>query len=98
MASAIRGDRHLESLALVMANGFTNGAGVVLVEALTINKTLVRILFMDDSFFDSDHVDNKASLGTQIYKASIWTFLRSTILLVMKGVSRISNRCVLSSD
>jgi hypothetical protein len=43
IASAIREDRTLEDLTLRMGNAFTDEAGVVLAEALTVNKTLLRI-------------------------------------------------------
>ena len=61
VASAIREDRHLESLELGMQDGFTDEAGVVLAEALTTNKTLRR-LFLHDSVFGGDHVNTKAYL------------------------------------
>jgi hypothetical protein len=68
VASAIREDRHLESLVLQMEDGFTDEAGVALAEALPTNKTL-RILHLDDSLFASARVHTKASLGAQAYEA-----------------------------
>jgi hypothetical protein len=68
VANAIRRDRHLESIALVMENGFTDEAGVALAEALTINKTL-RIILLDEMLFISTFVLSKASLGAQAYEA-----------------------------
>jgi hypothetical protein len=68
VASAIREDRHLESLELGMEDGFTDEAGVALAEALTINKTL-RVLSLDDDFFTVDPDHSKASLGAQAYEA-----------------------------
>jgi hypothetical protein len=68
VASAIRKDHHLESLELRMENGFTDEAGVTLAEALKINKTL-RMLILDDGWWDGDPVHSKPSLGAQAYEA-----------------------------
>jgi hypothetical protein len=68
VASAIREDRHLESLELRMEDGFTDEAGVALAEALAINKTL-RNLRLDDSVYASDYGRTTASLGAQAYEA-----------------------------
>jgi hypothetical protein len=68
IASAIREDRHLETLVLQIEDGFTDEVGVALAEALTINKTL-RILLLDDSLFDGEHLNTKASLGALAYEA-----------------------------
>jgi hypothetical protein len=58
VASAIRWGRHLGSLELQIEDGFTDEAGVALVEVLTINKTLHRLL-LDDSLFTSGYVHTK---------------------------------------
>jgi hypothetical protein len=69
VASAIREDRHLESLTLQIEDGFTDEAGVALAVALTINKTL-RMLVLDDNLFSiRDSVLTKDSLGAQAYEA-----------------------------
>jgi hypothetical protein len=70
VASAIWEDRHLESLMLKMDDGFTDGAGVALVETLTVNKTL-HMLILDDNLFASDCVHTKASLGAQAFRTFI---------------------------
>jgi hypothetical protein len=44
VASAIRWDRHLKHLYLQMGDDFTDEAGVTLAEALTVNKTLLKII------------------------------------------------------
>jgi hypothetical protein len=67
VASAIRLDRNLKHLKLQMENGFTDEAGVASAEALTVNKTLCKIILSDDSVFDEVH--NKATLGAQAYEA-----------------------------
>jgi hypothetical protein len=67
LASAIREDRHLEGLVLRMEDGFTDEAGVALAEALTTNKTLLKLV-LDDNFY-SVHTNNKATLGAQAYEA-----------------------------
>jgi hypothetical protein len=59
---------NLEYLVLQMEDGFTDEAGVVLAEALTLNKTL-RMLLLDDSLFASDYIHTKATLGAQAYEA-----------------------------
>jgi hypothetical protein len=51
-----------------MEDAFTDEAGVALAEAMTINKTLHRLL-LDDRLFESDTVRTKAIWGAQIYKA-----------------------------
>jgi hypothetical protein len=68
VASAIREDRHLESLELGIEDGFTDEAGVALAEALTTNKTLQRLI-LDDSLFASARVPTKAYLGVKAYEA-----------------------------
>jgi hypothetical protein len=68
VASAIREDRHLESLELRLEDGFTDEAGVALAEALTINTTLRRLLLVDN-LFASDPLHNTTSLGGQAYEA-----------------------------
>jgi hypothetical protein len=68
VASAIREDRHLESLELRMEDGFTDEAGVALAEALTINKTL-QMIILDDNLFKCDYSRALVSLGAQAYEA-----------------------------
>jgi hypothetical protein len=72
VASAIREDRHLESLELAMEDGFTDEAGVALAEAFTINNTL-PLLLLDDEICNPVHT--KAYLGAQAYEA-LGTMLR----------------------
>jgi hypothetical protein len=68
VASALREDRHLETLDLGVEDGFTDEVGVALAEALTINKTL-DMLLLDDNLFASTRVHTKAYLGVQAYEA-----------------------------
>jgi hypothetical protein len=68
VASAIREDRHLEFLELGVEDGFTDEAGVALAEALTTNKTLLKLL-LNDNLFASASVHTKAYMGTQAYEA-----------------------------
>jgi hypothetical protein len=58
----------MEYLLLLMEDGFTDEAGVALAEALTINKTLRRLL-LNDRLFASDPIHTNASLGAQAYEA-----------------------------
>jgi hypothetical protein len=68
MAGAIRQDRNLERLQLRMENGFTDEAGVALAGALTVNKTLRKVVLAN--VLRSDHqVQNKATVGVQAYEA-----------------------------
>jgi hypothetical protein len=68
VASAIRIDRKLEHITLKMENGFTDEAGVVLAEALTVNKTLRKIK-LAVSMRPNFRVRNKAHLGVHAYEA-----------------------------
>jgi hypothetical protein len=47
VASAIRWDRNLKSLTLQMKNDFTDEAGVALAEALTVNKSLLKVALLN---------------------------------------------------
>jgi hypothetical protein len=67
VASAIREDRHLESLVLRMEDGFTDEAGVALAEAVTMNRTLCILLLEDLVYSDPAHPN--ASLGAQAFEA-----------------------------
>jgi hypothetical protein len=59
----------LEHLVLRMEDGFTDEAGVALAEALTINKTLRRLLLNDRLFASDPTIHTNASLGAQAYEA-----------------------------
>jgi hypothetical protein len=59
----------LESLTLQIEDSFTDEAGVALAEALTINKTLRRLILVDNLFSIRDSVLTKDSLGAQAYEA-----------------------------
>jgi hypothetical protein len=80
VASAIRDDRHLESLTLQIEDGFTDEAGVTLAEAITTNKTLRRLV-LDDILFASNAIRTRASLGAQAYEA-FGTMLRVNTSLI----------------
>jgi hypothetical protein len=81
VASAIREDHHLELLMLGMEDGFTDGAGVALAEALTTNNTLRRLLLVDN-MFASARGYAKASLGARAYGA-FGTMLRANNSLML---------------
>jgi hypothetical protein len=66
IANAIRQDENLESLELRMDHGVTDEAGVSLAAALTVNKTLHKIV-LGLTFYDTNVV--RATLGTQGYEA-----------------------------
>jgi hypothetical protein len=68
VASAIGLDRNLEHLILKVENGFTDEAGVALVEALTVNTTL-RDVNLIDILRPDYHVRNIDTLGTPTYEA-----------------------------
>jgi hypothetical protein len=55
IASAIRLDRNLKRLTLEMENDFTDEAGVVLAEVLTVNKNLRKITLNADPLLLSNH-------------------------------------------
>jgi hypothetical protein len=106
LASAIQLDRNMEYLALKMENGFTDEAGVALAEALAVNKTLRKIRLCISVL---SH--RRVTLGAPAYLAfgamlrvntnlvlELPSFLPSTLLLVMKGLSIPATRCVLSRD
>ena len=68
IASAIRLDHNLKSLALHIWNDFTDEAGVALAEALTVNKTLRSIAL--STFLHPNHpVRNKATFGAVAFEA-----------------------------
>jgi hypothetical protein len=82
VASAIRLDQNLEHITLRMESGFTDEAGMALVEALTANKTLRKIdLFT--TVRPCHQVQNKATLGAQAYEA-FSAMLRVNTSLVLK--------------
>jgi hypothetical protein len=81
LASAIRLDQNLRHLTLDVEGGFTDGAGVALAEALTVNTTLWKIILSDDSFLCGVHY--KATLGAQAYEA-FSTMLRVNTNLALK--------------
>jgi hypothetical protein len=82
VASAIRLDQNLEHITLRMESGFTDEAGMALVEALTANKTLRKIdLFT--TVRPGRQVQNKATLGAQAYEA-FSAMLRVNTSLVLK--------------
>jgi hypothetical protein len=64
VASVIRLDCNLENLALEVENSFSDEAGVALVEALMVNKTLRWIILAIDCFPYRPH---RATLGTPAY-------------------------------
>jgi hypothetical protein len=66
VASAIRRDCNLKYLTLQMENGFTDTASVALAEALTVNKTLRRIILAVDCFPYQTH---RATFGAPAYEA-----------------------------
>jgi hypothetical protein len=71
IASAIRLDRSLESLDLdlQMMNGFTNEAGMALVEAFAVNKTLRKITLSLDFLRPSRQVQDTDVLSASVYEA-----------------------------
>jgi hypothetical protein len=105
--SAIKEYRHLESLELRMENGFTDEAGVALIEALTTNKTLRRLI-LDDSLFASAHAHTKSYLGGQSYEAfGAMLRVNTSLVLIIPPLDAdvgdemdiiTSCRCLLSSD
>jgi hypothetical protein len=68
IASAIRLDRNLKRLKLDMMNDFTDEAGVALAEALTVNKTLLRITLSFEPMF-SGQVQDADAMGAPAYNA-----------------------------
>jgi hypothetical protein len=83
IASAIRLDRNLESLALQTENAFTDKAGVALAEALTVNKTLRKITLSLDPLRPSREVRDADALSTPVYEA-LSTMLRVNTSLVLE--------------
>jgi hypothetical protein len=81
MASAIRLDHNLEHLTLRMENGFTDEAGVVLAEALTVNKTLCKMTLRVEPLTDLQ-VGARATLGAPAYEA-LSAMLRVNTSLVL---------------
>jgi hypothetical protein len=82
VASAIRLDRNLEHLRLRMQNGFTDEAGLVLAEALTVNATLRKVDLVDLSPYGRN-VHDPATLGVQSYEAFA-AMLRVNANLILK--------------
>jgi hypothetical protein len=77
----IRLDQNLEHLTLDAAEGFTEEAGVVLAEALAVNKTLREVILYVDSFFSQVHTH--IALGVQAYEA-FSAMLRVNTSIVLK--------------
>jgi hypothetical protein len=69
IASAIRLDRNLESLAMHMNNDFTDESGVVLAEALTVNESLRRVTLSVDRKRPSRRVQDPDTLSALTYEA-----------------------------
>jgi hypothetical protein len=78
IASALRLDRNLEFLDLQLSIDFTNEAGVALAEALTVNKTLRRIVLRPS--LQSQDVD---AMSASVYEA-FCAMLRVNKYLVLK--------------
>jgi hypothetical protein len=83
VASAIQMDRKLELLYLQMEDGFKDEAGVVLAEALTVNKTLSKIILSVKPVFSGNTSPNTAALGVPAYEA-FSAMLRVNTSLVMR--------------
>jgi hypothetical protein len=69
VASVMRLDQNLEHLTLQMENGFADEAGVVLAEALTVNKTLRQFRLSVPLVLPIRNVQNTDVLGVQAYEA-----------------------------
>jgi hypothetical protein len=67
IASAIRLDSNLESLEIHLENNFTDEAGVVLAEALTVNKTLRKITLSVELERHGGQVQE--TMGAPLYEA-----------------------------
>jgi hypothetical protein len=78
IASAIREDRNLEDISLHINYDITDEAGVVLAEALTVNKTLRKL-----TLSGSSQVNNNATFGALVYEA-FSAMLRVNTSLVLK--------------
>jgi hypothetical protein len=83
LAGAIQMDRNLEHLSLQMEDGFTDEAGVALAEALTVNKTLLKITLDDNPVFSGRALPKPAALGAPAYEA-LSVMLRVNMSLVLK--------------
>jgi hypothetical protein len=68
LANAIRLDRNLKGLELMMESGCTDEAGVALAEALTVNRTLRNITLSVESLL-GDSLLNPYVLGACAYEA-----------------------------
>jgi hypothetical protein len=78
IASAIRLDHNLEHLTLHINDDITDEAGVVLAEALTVNKTLRKL-----TLSGSSQVNNNATFGAPVFDA-FSAMLRLNTSLVLK--------------
>jgi hypothetical protein len=81
VASAIRSDCNLEHLTLEMKTGFSDEAGVALAEALTVNKTLLRITLSVPPVLHQSHYI--ATLRVPAHEA-LATILRLNTSLVIE--------------
>jgi tetratricopeptide (TPR) repeat protein len=69
VASAIQMDHNVQYLYLQLQDGFTDEAGVALAEALTINRTLRKMVLNTDRVMVNYDEDNKAILGAKSFEA-----------------------------
>jgi hypothetical protein len=73
-------------------NNLTDEAGVALAEALMVNETLRKITL------SAEHVRG-GRYAQDLLSAPVYEdFLRSTILLAIKGLSILATRCGLDRD
>jgi hypothetical protein len=68
IASAIRQDHNLLTLVLEVKNGLTDEAGVTLAEALTVNKTLQKVVWVDNNIICCRDF-NALGFGAEAYEA-----------------------------
>jgi hypothetical protein len=71
IASVILLDRNLKNLILMMESGFTNEAGVVLAEALSVNKTLRWIVLAIDCFPPRPNRDELGAPAYEVFSAML---------------------------
>jgi hypothetical protein len=69
VASAIQIDENLEYLSLQLEDGFSDEAGVALAEALTVNRTLRKVVLNANPVMARRDEDNRATLGARSYEA-----------------------------
>ncbi len=69
VASAIQMDHNLEFLYLQLQDGFTDEAGLALAEALTMNRTLRKMVLNTDRVMANHDEDNKAAFSAKSYEA-----------------------------